>query len=74
MIPPANMTQDESGGKEGDQDQDETPKSPTATGSQQESKVRLCCCYLLLGIDKNALVHQCNFNNRAGGGEAEVIT
>nr|XP_043904159.1 SH3 and cysteine-rich domain-containing protein isoform X1 [Solea senegalensis]XP_043904160.1 SH3 and cysteine-rich domain-containing protein isoform X1 [Solea senegalensis] len=40
MIPPANMIQDESGGKEDeqDQDQDETPKSPTANASQQETK------------------------------------
>ncbi|XP_029349985.1 SH3 and cysteine-rich domain-containing protein [Echeneis naucrates] len=38
MIPPANMIQDESGGKEDERDQNETPKSPKANGSQQETK------------------------------------
>lgn len=41
MIPPANRIQDESGGKEDERDQNETPKSPTANASQQETKVRL---------------------------------
>uniref|UniRef100_A0A3P8TUI1 SH3 and cysteine rich domain n=1 Tax=Amphiprion percula TaxID=161767 RepID=A0A3P8TUI1_AMPPE len=41
MIPPANMIQDESGGKEDERDQNETPKSPTANASQQETKVGL---------------------------------
>lgn len=40
MIPPVNMIQDESGGKEDERDQNETPKSPTATSSQQESKLQ----------------------------------
>ncbi|XP_034051554.1 SH3 and cysteine-rich domain-containing protein isoform X2 [Thalassophryne amazonica] len=40
MIPPANMIQDESGGKEGERDQNETPKSPTGTASQQETKLQ----------------------------------
>lgn len=47
MIPPANMIQDESGGKEDERDQNETPKSPTANASQQETKVRLSCYYFL---------------------------
>ncbi|XP_040917392.1 SH3 and cysteine-rich domain-containing protein isoform X2 [Toxotes jaculatrix] len=38
MIPPANMIQDESGGKEDEREQNETPKSPTANASQQETK------------------------------------
>ncbi|XP_070698568.1 SH3 and cysteine-rich domain-containing protein isoform X1 [Pempheris klunzingeri] len=38
MIPPANMIQDESGGKEDERDQSETPKSPTVNASQQETK------------------------------------
>lgn len=42
MIPPANMIQDESGGKEDEREQNETPKSPTANASQQESKVGTC--------------------------------
>lgn len=41
MIPPANMIQDESGGKEDERDQNETPKSPTANANQQETKVGL---------------------------------
>lgn len=42
MIPPANnMIQDESGGKQDEQEQDETPKSPSANASQQETKVGL---------------------------------
>lgn len=40
MIPPANMIQDESGGKEEERDQNETPKSPTASASQQETKLQ----------------------------------
>lgn len=48
MIPPANMIQDESGGKEDERDKDETPKSPTANASQQETKVGLSCYYYLL--------------------------
>ncbi|TMS21088.1 SH3 and cysteine-rich domain-containing protein [Larimichthys crocea] len=40
MIPPANMIQDESGGKEDERDQNETPKSPTANASQQETKLQ----------------------------------
>lgn len=52
MIPPASTVQDESGGNEDERDQNETPKSPTATASQQESKVGpsrcCCCCFLLL--------------------------
>lgn len=47
MIPPANMIQDESGGKEDERDQNETPKSPTANASQQETKVGLLCYYSL---------------------------
>lgn len=74
MIPPANMTQDESGGKEGEQDQDETPKSPTANGSQQETKVGLYYCYLLFRIDNHALVHQSNFNNRAGEENQKLLS
>ncbi|KAM4543057.1 SH3 and cysteine-rich domain-containing protein isoform 1-T1 [Odontesthes bonariensis] len=38
MIPPANAIQEDSGSKEDDQDQDETPKSPTTSVSQQETK------------------------------------
>lgn len=37
MIPPANAIQDDSGGNE--EDQDETPKSPTTSNSQKETKV-----------------------------------
>ncbi|XP_034419285.1 SH3 and cysteine-rich domain-containing protein [Cyclopterus lumpus] len=40
MIPPANMIQDESGGKEDERDQNETPKSPSANASQQETKLQ----------------------------------
>ncbi|XP_028995478.1 SH3 and cysteine-rich domain-containing protein isoform X2 [Betta splendens] len=40
MIPPANRIQDESGGKEDEQDQNETPKSPTASASHQETKLQ----------------------------------
>lgn len=46
MIPPVSTIQDESGGKEDEPDQNETPKSPTANGSQQESKVGLSCYFL----------------------------
>lgn len=38
MIPPANAVQEDSGDKEDERDQDETPKSPTTSGSQ-ETKV-----------------------------------
>uniref|UniRef100_A0A3P9J8Z0 SH3 and cysteine rich domain n=1 Tax=Oryzias latipes TaxID=8090 RepID=A0A3P9J8Z0_ORYLA len=38
MIPPANTIQDDSGGNEEDRDQDETPKSPTTSNSQKETK------------------------------------
>uniref|UniRef100_A0A3Q0R1P5 SH3 and cysteine rich domain n=1 Tax=Amphilophus citrinellus TaxID=61819 RepID=A0A3Q0R1P5_AMPCI len=41
MIPPASTVQDESGGNEDERDQNETPKSPTANASQQESKFQL---------------------------------
>ncbi|XP_037551255.1 SH3 and cysteine-rich domain-containing protein [Nematolebias whitei] len=37
MIPPANAVQEDSGDKEDERDQDETPKSPT-TSSSQETK------------------------------------
>lgn len=47
MIPPANMIQDESGGKEDERDQNETPKSPTANASQQETKVGLLCYHFI---------------------------
>lgn len=40
MIPPASTVQDESGGNEDERDQNETPKSPTAKASQQESKLQ----------------------------------
>ncbi|XP_020500866.1 SH3 and cysteine-rich domain-containing protein isoform X2 [Labrus bergylta] len=40
MIPPVNTIQDESGGKEDEQDQNETPKSPTANATQQETKLQ----------------------------------
>uniref|UniRef100_A0A3Q4FXN7 SH3 and cysteine rich domain n=1 Tax=Neolamprologus brichardi TaxID=32507 RepID=A0A3Q4FXN7_NEOBR len=40
MIPPGSTIQDESGGKEDERDQNETPKSPTANASQQESKLQ----------------------------------
>ncbi|XP_041810179.1 SH3 and cysteine-rich domain-containing protein isoform X2 [Chelmon rostratus] len=40
MIPPANMIQDESGGKQDERDHNETPKSPTANASQQETKLQ----------------------------------
>ncbi|KAM4543058.1 SH3 and cysteine-rich domain-containing protein isoform 2-T2 [Odontesthes bonariensis] len=40
MIPPANAIQEDSGSKEDDQDQDETPKSPTTSVSQQETKLQ----------------------------------
>lgn len=58
MIPPANMIQDESGGKEDERDQNETPKSPTANASQQETKVGLCCYYSLF-IMTDKLMAQC---------------
>ncbi|TNN23186.1 hypothetical protein EYF80_066696 [Liparis tanakae] len=45
MIPPANMIQDESGGKEDERDRHETPNSPSANASQQETKVGPSCCY-----------------------------
>ncbi|XP_054909447.1 SH3 and cysteine-rich domain-containing protein isoform X2 [Poeciliopsis prolifica] len=38
MIPPADAVQEDSGGKEDEQDQDEDPKSPTMSASQQETK------------------------------------
>ncbi|KAF6721858.1 SH3 and cysteine-rich domain-containing protein [Oryzias melastigma] len=38
MIPPANAIQDDSGGNE--EDQDETPKSPTTSNSQKETKLQ----------------------------------
>lgn len=57
MIPPANMIQDESGGKEDERDQNETPKSPTANASQQETKVGLSCCYLLLIITADRQIY-----------------
>ncbi|XP_029688772.1 SH3 and cysteine-rich domain-containing protein isoform X1 [Takifugu rubripes] len=38
MIPPSNMIQDDSGGNEEEQEQNETPKSPTGNASQQETK------------------------------------
>ncbi|XP_041828201.1 SH3 and cysteine-rich domain-containing protein isoform X1 [Melanotaenia boesemani] len=38
MIPPANAIQEDSGGKEDERDQDETPKSPTTSASHQETK------------------------------------
>ncbi|KAM3871099.1 SH3 and cysteine-rich domain-containing protein [Diretmus argenteus] len=38
MIPPANMIQDESGGKEDQRDRDETPQSPGLSVTQQETK------------------------------------
>ncbi|KAM6969402.1 SH3 and cysteine-rich domain-containing protein isoform 2-T2 [Tautogolabrus adspersus] len=40
MIPPVNTIQDESGGKEDEQDQNETPKSPSANANQQETKLQ----------------------------------
>lgn len=40
MIPPANMIQDDSGGREDERGQEDTPKSPTATASQQETKLQ----------------------------------
>ncbi|XP_017267385.1 SH3 and cysteine-rich domain-containing protein isoform X3 [Kryptolebias marmoratus] len=40
MIPPANAVQDDSGDKEDERDQDETPKSPTTSVSQQETKLQ----------------------------------
>ncbi|XP_020569390.1 SH3 and cysteine-rich domain-containing protein isoform X2 [Oryzias latipes] len=40
MIPPANTIQDDSGGNEEDRDQDETPKSPTTSNSQKETKLQ----------------------------------
>ncbi len=53
MIPPANMIQDESGGKEDEhRDQNETPKSPTANASQQETKVGPFCYYLIFIQDR----------------------
>lgn len=57
MIPPANMIQDESGGKEDERDQNETPKSPTANASQQETKVRLLYYYLLLTITPDGQIY-----------------
>ncbi|KAM4625990.1 SH3 and cysteine-rich domain-containing protein isoform 2-T2 [Polymixia lowei] len=38
MIPPANMIQDESGGKESEREQGDTPQSPAISVSQQETK------------------------------------
>lgn len=66
MIPPANMIQDESGGKEDERDQNETPKSPTATASQQETKVGLSGYYFLFtntagGYDHSTLDNRANF-------------
>ncbi|XP_072222026.1 SH3 and cysteine-rich domain-containing protein isoform X2 [Leuresthes tenuis] len=40
MIPPASAIQEDSGSKEDEQDQDETPKSPTTSVSQQETKLQ----------------------------------
>ncbi|KAM6912670.1 SH3 and cysteine-rich domain-containing protein isoform 2-T2 [Xenentodon cancila] len=40
MIPPTSAIQDESGGKEDERDQDETPKSPTTSASQKETKLQ----------------------------------
>lgn len=40
MIPPANTSQEESGGREDDREQDGTPKSPTTAASQQETKLQ----------------------------------
>uniref|UniRef100_A0A3Q3QQX9 SH3 and cysteine rich domain n=1 Tax=Monopterus albus TaxID=43700 RepID=A0A3Q3QQX9_MONAL len=40
MIPPANMIHNESGGKEDERDKNETPKSPNANASQQETKLQ----------------------------------
>ncbi|XP_041828202.1 SH3 and cysteine-rich domain-containing protein isoform X2 [Melanotaenia boesemani] len=40
MIPPANAIQEDSGGKEDERDQDETPKSPTTSASHQETKLQ----------------------------------
>ncbi|XP_061599207.1 SH3 and cysteine-rich domain-containing protein isoform X2 [Cololabis saira] len=40
MIPPTSAIQDESGGKEDERDQDETPKSPTPSASQKETKLQ----------------------------------
>eukprot|EP00066_Takifugu_rubripes_P027032 XP_011616298.1 PREDICTED: SH3 and cysteine-rich domain-containing protein isoform X2 [Takifugu rubripes] len=40
MIPPSNMIQDDSGGNEEEQEQNETPKSPTGNASQQETKLQ----------------------------------
>ncbi|XP_035598395.1 SH3 and cysteine-rich domain-containing protein isoform X1 [Oncorhynchus keta] len=39
MIPPANIMQDESLGKENEREQHETPQSPAPSASQQETKV-----------------------------------
>lgn len=73
MIPPANMIQDESGGKEDERDQDETPKSPTANASHQETKVGLSCYYVLFTIPRidgctvgSALCISLTLINRAG--------
>ncbi|XP_013870351.1 SH3 and cysteine-rich domain-containing protein isoform X2 [Austrofundulus limnaeus] len=41
MIPPANAVQEDSGGKEDERDQDETPKSPTTSASQETKLQRL---------------------------------
>lgn len=41
------MIQDDSGGNEEERDQNENPKSPTASSSQQETKVSSFTCYLL---------------------------
>ncbi|CAN9502082.1 unnamed protein product [Ophioblennius macclurei] len=40
MIPPADMIEDENGDKGDEQDHDETPKSPTASAGQQETKLQ----------------------------------
>ncbi|XP_029972518.1 SH3 and cysteine-rich domain-containing protein isoform X1 [Salarias fasciatus] len=40
MIPPAAMLQDGSGDREHEQDRDDTPRSPTASAGQQETKLQ----------------------------------
>lgn len=44
------MIQDDSGGNEEERDQNENPKSPTASSSQQETKVNSFTCYLLFPL------------------------
>lgn len=44
------MIQDDSGGNEEERDQNENPKSPTASSSQQETKVSSFTCYLLFPL------------------------